>query len=95
MPSIAQDIQQILNLASQYSRDRTPAMLHRAAIGTELERQLASALAGLPGLTNLGLQVKAGGRQSYFSPLPWVRVYSPRYALSVKLTRGTWTPGNS
>ena len=85
MPSIAQDIQQILDLNSQYSRNATPAMLQRAGIGIELERKLASALEGmtaLPSLADLDLQVKAGGRQSNFSPLPWVRVYSRRYAPS-------------
>jgi methionine-rich copper-binding protein CopC len=29
---------------------------------------------------NLHLLVKAGGRQANFSPVPWVRVYSKRYA---------------
>src|SRR6516165_10277656 len=83
MPSIMQNVEQILDLASQYSRDPTPAMLRRAEIGTELVEDLASALegmAGIPGLADLGLQVKAGGRESYFSPLPWVRIYSPQYA---------------
>ena len=81
--TITEDIQQILDLASQYSRDPTPAMLRRAEVSTELARELTGALEGmtsLPGLANLGLQVRAGGRQSYFSPLPWVRVYSRQYA---------------
>lgn len=85
MPSITQDVQQILDLASEYSRDPTPAMLRRAEIGTGLAGQLARALegiTGLQGLADLGLHVKAGGRESYFSPLPWVRVYSPQYAPS-------------
>ena len=83
MPSIALDIQQILDLAPRYSTDPTPAMLERASTATDLAGTLASALedvAGVPGLAELHLQVKAGGRQANFSPFPWVRVYSQRYA---------------
>jgi MoxR-like ATPase len=83
MPSIAHDLQLILDLAPQYSKDPTPAMLERAAAATELAGRLKGALEELASPTDWGeldLQVKAGGRQANFSPLPWVRVYSKRYA---------------
>jgi hypothetical protein len=35
MPSIAFDLQQILDLAPQYSKDPTPAMRERAAAGAD------------------------------------------------------------
>jgi hypothetical protein len=87
MSSIALDIQQILDLASQYSRDPTPAMRRRDAIGKELAGKLDSALEpvrDLPGLSELDLQVKAGGWEGNVSPLPWVRVYSKLYAPSAQ-----------
>ena len=83
MASIAVDLQRILDLAPLYSKDATDAMLLRAATGDDLAGMLESALegmAGSPGVAELGLQVKAGGRQANFGPLPWVRIYSPRYA---------------
>jgi hypothetical protein len=87
MPSIALCIQQILDLASQYTRDPTPAMRKRDAIGKELGGSLAIALEevrGLPGLAELDLRVKAGGWEGSFGPLPWVRVYSKLYAPSAQ-----------
>lgn len=84
MPSIGLHIQQILDLAPEYSRVETPAMARRNAIGKELAREIADAIATLqrPDATsaNLDLQVKDGGRQSSYSPLPWVRIYSPAYS---------------
>lgn len=83
MSSIAQDLQRILDLATQYSKDPTPAMLERAAAAEALAGKLESALGGMASLRSLGdlqLLVKAGGRQANFSPIPWIRVYSKRYA---------------
>jgi MoxR-like ATPase len=83
MPSIALDLQRILDLAPQYSWEPTPAMLERAEAAADLADRLRSALEELASPARWGeidLQVKAGGRQGSFSPLPWVRVYSKRYA---------------
>jgi len=83
MPSIAADIQSILELAGQYSSGPTPAMLEREAAAGDLERQLSRALPGLAesaGFPELQLSAKAGGRQSNFSPVAWVRIFSPQYA---------------
>lgn len=83
MASMAHDIQLILDSASQYSKDPTPAMLQREAAGRELaehlRRELAAA-AHVPGVAALHLDAKDGGRQAYFGPLAWVRVFSRDYA---------------
>jgi hypothetical protein len=83
MPSIAQDLQQMLDLASQYSPDPTPAMLQRVETAADLAGTLGrtiQSMADVPGLAELDLQVRAGGRRGHFSPFPWVRLYSQRYA---------------
>jgi hypothetical protein len=83
MPSIAQDIQRILDLAGEYSKESSPAMEERTSTAEALAGKLVNALAEMPGMDVLGdlhLLVKAGGRQANFSPVPWVRVYSKRYA---------------
>ena len=83
MPSIALHMQQILDLAPEYSRVETPAMARRNAIGKELAGEIAEAIATLerPDSTvDLDLRVKDGGRQSSYSPLPWIRIYSPTYS---------------
>jgi hypothetical protein len=85
--SIASDLQQILDLAEQYSREPAPAMRQRADTGTDLARRVASALdeiADPSGLAGLDLGVRAGGQEGYVSPFPWVRVYSKRYAPSAQ-----------
>ena len=83
MPSIALHVQQILDLASEYSRVATPAMERRTSIAEDLADEVASAIASLErtdSTVGLNLQVKAGGRQSSYSPLPWIRIYSPTYS---------------
>ena len=62
-------------------------MSKRAEIGNDLARELGNAMPGLTGslgLADLGLRTEPGGRQGYFGPLPWVRVYSPDYAPSAQ-----------
>jgi hypothetical protein len=83
MPSISDDIQRILDLAAEYSRGPSRAMLERASTAEALADKLATSLSEPPGTTtlrDLHLLVRAGGRQANFSPIPWVRVYSKRYA---------------
>jgi hypothetical protein len=85
--SIAVSLQQILDLASRYSLRATPDMRRRAEIGDDLAAELRNALQSLTGplgLADLNLRARAGGRQGSFSPLPWVRVYSPDYAPSAQ-----------
>jgi hypothetical protein len=87
MSSITVSLQQILDLASYYSPSSTLDMRKRAEIGNDLAAELGNALPGLTGslgLTDLDLRTEAGGHQGYFSPLPWVRVYSPGYAPSAQ-----------
>ncbi len=87
MSSIAVSLQQILDLAPHYSPTSTPDMRKRAEIGNDLAVELGNALPGLMGsvgLTDLNLRTEPGGHQGYFSPLPWVRVYSPDYARSAQ-----------
>lgn len=71
MASMANDIQQILDLAPQYSRDATPAMLQREAAGRDIAQQLGHALADLSSelaLRDLHLDARAGGRQAKLRP---------------------------
>ena len=80
-------MQQILNLAQQYNKDRTPPMVQRIEIGEDLEQRLATVLddvAAPAGLADLDLRVHAGGDMGYISPFPWVRVYSDTYAHSAQ-----------
>jgi hypothetical protein len=87
MASMASDIQQILNLASQYSKESTLAMNQRARLCDDLGEQLRDVLdgiAGPAGLTGLALRIDTGGAQGYVSPFPWVRIYSARYAPSAQ-----------
>jgi hypothetical protein len=87
MPSIASDIQQILDLAPQYSKDSTPAMNQRARLCEDLAERLSDVLddmAGPSGLAGQDLEVDSGGQQGYVSPFPWVRIYSSRYAPSAQ-----------
>lgn len=87
MASIASDLQQILDLASQYSKDSTLEMRDRALTCADLAEQLTNALddiAGPSGIAGLDLRVQAGGQEGYVSPFPWVRVYSKRYAPSAQ-----------
>ena len=74
MSSIAASLQKILDLASYYSPSSTTHMSNRAEIGNDLASELGNALPGLTGslgLADLGLRTEPGGRQGYFSPLPW------------------------
>jgi MrcB-like, N-terminal domain/Domain of unknown function (DUF3883) len=87
MSPVAVSLQQILDLASHYSPRSTPDMRKRAEIGNDLAAELGNVLPGLTvslGLTDLGLRTEPGGRQGSFSPIPWVRVYSPDYAPSAQ-----------
>jgi len=78
---IANNLRQILELAPQFKKDEAdnPAMEKRelllAALRTEIEAHLVQGNLD-PNL----LQVRAGGRQSLYSPVPWVRIFDPEHA---------------
>lgn len=83
MSSIAGNMQRILDLAAQYSKDKTPAMEKRTTAAESLAAELEKALkepAVSQVLGEIELVAKAGGRQANYSPIPFVRVYSKRYA---------------
>lgn len=88
MASIASDLQQILDLAPEYSKDHHKTeMRHRAELGADLASRLTSVLDEITdpaGLARLDLRVRAGGQEGYVSPFPWVRVYSEVYAPSAQ-----------
>jgi hypothetical protein len=88
MSPVAVSLQQILDLASHYSPRPTPDMRKRSEIGNDLAAELGSVLPGLAvslGLTDLGLRTEPGAPAGFlFSPIPWVRVYSPDYAPSAQ-----------
>jgi hypothetical protein len=87
MSSIAVSLQQILDLAEYYSPRVTREMRERSQILRDLAAELRNALPGLTdslGLADLDLRTEPGGHQGNFSPLPWVRVYSPDYAPSAQ-----------
>ena len=81
--SIASGMQQVLDLAVDYSSRPTPAMRVRSRIADGLAADLGKALQNAPdsSLTAvLGLTAQAGGQQGSVSAVPWVRIYSPAYA---------------
>jgi hypothetical protein len=82
-------MQGVLDLAEHYSKDETPAMQARTAALKEVAAHLRTALPTLVeslGLGHLDIRVQPGGRQTSFSPLAWVRVYSRKH--SEKATEG-------
>jgi hypothetical protein len=80
MASLADDVQRVLDLATDFSPRPSPRMRERAAVLADLADGMAGALngpAGRPWRAALGLQVRAGGQQGSVALVPWVRVYSP------------------
>lgn len=72
-------MQRVLDLASSFSKDATPAMSDRDNATAELAASLESALVPMIevlGLEDLDIRVKPGGRQTNYSPVAWVRVFS-------------------
>ena len=72
-----------LDLSSDFSPQPTPATRQRATVLSDLAVSLESALeepAGHPRRATLDLGAQARGQQGSVALMPWVRVYSPRYA---------------
>jgi hypothetical protein len=82
MLSIASGMQQILDVAADYTPRPTPAMRARAQVASDLAAALSRSLQEAPdrSFAVLGLTAKAGGQQGSVSAVPWVRIYSPTYA---------------
>lgn len=87
MPLISQGLQQILDLAPQYSTEPTPAMKARAAAASAVAGDFRVALEPahrIQGLAGLQLRVSYGGQQGTVGPVPWIRVYSRQYSPSAQ-----------
>ncbi|MFY1680341.1 MrcB family domain-containing protein [Micromonospora sp. WMMD730] len=75
-------LQRVLDLAGEYSKDQTPAMASRDDLLRDCVADLTVAVGDIAPIERLrfDLRVKAGGRQSNYSPVPWVRLYSPAHS---------------
>jgi hypothetical protein len=81
--NIHTSIQQILDLAPDFTPKPSPSMTRRAESLADLAENLKSALNSHPGNSwrpVFNLQVKAGGQQGNVALIPWVRIYSPAHA---------------
>jgi hypothetical protein len=87
MKSMADGMQQILDLATDYSARLTPAMRARAQIASDLAAAIGRSLHDVPTHSLsavLGLTAQAGGQQGSVGAVPWIRIYSPTYAPSAQ-----------
>jgi len=76
-------IQDLLDCAPDFDIDGGPTMERREYLGRELGVILSGLLPALTAggpLARLDMRVKAGGRQSNYSPVPWVRVFSHEHS---------------
>jgi hypothetical protein len=81
MASIGAELQAVLDLAPGYARDANPAMRARDDACKRLQDTLREVLAAMPGAVGrLRLDVAVGGRQGSYSPLAWIRIYSPEHS---------------
>ncbi|MGX1614787.1 MrcB family domain-containing protein [Micromonospora chalcea] len=80
---LRQLLQQVLDLAVGYSRDSSPAMQARDTATKEIAdclKALVPLASASLGLEHLDLDVDGGGRRGSYGPVPWVRIFSRRYA---------------
>jgi MrcB-like, N-terminal domain/Domain of unknown function (DUF3883) len=81
MALIGAELQTVLDLASGYVRDASPAMRARDDALKRLQDALREVLAAMPVAAGRPrLDVAVGGRQGSYSPLAWVRIYSPEHS---------------
>jgi hypothetical protein len=78
--SIGAELQKVLELAPEYSRVPSPAMRARDEACRRLQGELRVVLAAMPATARLVLDVAVGGRQGSYSPLAWLRIYSPEHS---------------
>lgn len=73
----------ILDKADQFSVDTTDLMIQRQAWIAEaaqlVEQWVKSDVVGTT-LAEMDFRTREGGRQASFSPVPWLRVYVPKYS---------------
>src|SRR5258708_6409844 len=82
MASIGAELQTVLDLAPDYTRVASPTMRARDEACRRLRDELRKMLATLPRPVSSGLDVAMGGQQGSYSPLAWVRIYSPEHSPS-------------
>lgn len=80
MASIGVELQEVLDLAPEYSRVVSASMRARDAACRRLQGELRKVLATMPAAACPALDVAVGGRQGSYSPLAWVRIYSPEHS---------------
>jgi len=81
MRLIGTELQQVLDLASEYTRFPAPSMQARDEACNRLRGELEELLATFSATgSGSGLKVATGGRQGSYSPLAWVRIYSPEHS---------------
>jgi hypothetical protein len=81
MASIGAELQNVLDLAPEYTRVSSPSMRARDDACRRLQDELRKVLASMPaGVARLKLDVGVGGRQGSYSPLAWIRIYSPEHS---------------
>lgn len=78
MPKLDDVLQRILDFASRYTLESSPAMRERDASCLELWRLILDVLSGDTELASLDLEATIGGHQGSYGPVPWVRVFSRR-----------------
>ncbi|MFU8871030.1 MrcB family domain-containing protein [Micromonospora sp. SL4-19] len=74
---------EVLDLADRYSRDSSPAMRARDVATREIVdclKVLVSLATASLDLEHLDLDVDGGGRRGSYGPVPWVRIFSRRWA---------------
>jgi hypothetical protein len=82
MASIRAELQRVLDLAPEYTRATSPSMHARDEACRRLRGELRKVLASVPSAVASGLDVAVGGQQGSYSPLAWVRIYSPEHSPS-------------
>jgi hypothetical protein len=78
--AIGAELQEVLDLAPEYSRVPSASMRARDEVCRRLQAELRKTLATMPAAVSSRLDVAIGGRQGSYSPLAWVRIYSPEHS---------------
>lgn len=79
---IGAELQKVLDLASHYTRVGSSSMQERDEACKRLRGEIREIIAAMPAASRLGLDAAVGGRQGSYSPLAWVRIYSPEHSPS-------------